>query len=296
MTGYRWDDLPAEMHAAIKAECGPILRVTSLPGGLTAGAAVRLDTAAGKVFLKALPEGAPSAPLYQRERLVGAVLPEGVPAPRMLWSGHTAGWIVLLVEHVDTAREVELGPGSPSLDGVLDLVRVLGEALTPNPCEGLPPVTENVRFLTRRADALLAAPPSDLLAADAYRHARALLDVDALFGSTLLHADLHEGNLLTSPAGVRVIDWGLACQGAAWVEVALFVPRLILAGHTPEEAERLAEQVPAWKGAPAETVTGLAAVWSLFREFVARNGPAGIRASRAQAAAAGRAWMEYRTS
>ncbi|MFS1304953.1 phosphotransferase family protein [Streptosporangium longisporum] len=296
MTGYRWDDLPAEVRAAVTAECEPILDVTSLPGGLTAGLAARLDTAAGRVFVKALPDSSPSASLYQRERFVCAALPEAVPAPRLLWSGHTAGWITLLIEHVDDAREAKLGLASPDLHGVLELVQVLGETLSPNPGAQVPPVVDNVEFLTRRADALLADPPVDLLAADAYRHARGLLDLDALTGSTLLHADLHEGNLLACPAGVRVVDWGLACQGAAWVETALLVPRLILAGHTPEQAEQLAEQVPAWKSAPADAVTGLAAVWSLFREFVARNGPTGIRASRAQAAAAGRTWVEYRTS
>ncbi|MEU4833924.1 phosphotransferase [Streptosporangium sp. NPDC023615] len=295
MGGCRWDDLPAEVHAEITAECGPVLGVTSLPGGLTAGLAARLDTAAGRMFVKALPESSPSAPLYQRERLVGAALPEGVPAPRLLWSGHTAGWITLLIEHVDDAREVDLSPGSSDLHGVLELVQVLGETLTPNPGAQVPPVVDNVQFLIRRADALLAAPPPDLLAADAYRRARGLLDLDALAGSALLHADLHEGNLLTCSAGVRVVDWGLACQGAAWVETALFVPRLILAGHSPEQTERLVGQVAAWKSAPADAVTGLAAAWSLFREFVARNGPAGIRASRARAAAAGRAWVEYRT-
>ncbi|OUC93838.1 hypothetical protein [Streptosporangium minutum] len=73
------------------------------------------------------------------------------------------------------------------------------------------------------------------------------------------------------------------------------LPRLILAGHTPAQAERLAEQVPAWRAAPEAAVTGLAAVGSLFREFVARDGPERVRASRAHAAVAGRAWVEYRT-
>ncbi|MFI6456531.1 hypothetical protein ACIBF6_33835 [Streptosporangium amethystogenes] len=68
---------------------------------------------------------------------------------------------------------------------------------------------------------------------------------------------------------------------------ALLVPRLILADHA-------SGQVPTWKTAPEATVTGPAAVWSLFREFVARNGPEHIRASRARAAAAGRDWVEYR--
>ncbi|WP_433253904.1 phosphotransferase family protein [Streptosporangium sp. CA-135522] len=296
MTGYGWDDLPGEVRDAVEVECGTIQHATSLPGGLTAGVAVRLDATRGPVFLKALPAASPSAPLYLREQHVGVALPEGVPAPRMLWSGHTAGWVWLAFEHVEVRRPVVLSPGSPDVADVVDIVRVLGELLVPNPAAEVPPVADNVMFLTRRADALLADPPSDLASLPAYRAARAGLDMDALAGDTLLHADFHEGNLLAGPAGVRLIDWGLACQGAAWVEIALLIPRLILAGHTPEQAEVLADQLPAWKAAPEVAVTGLAAVWSLFREFVARNGPERIRASRARAAEAGRAWVEYRTS
>ncbi|MGW0588100.1 phosphotransferase [Streptosporangium sp. NPDC002607] len=294
MTGYGWENLPAEVRDAVGIACGPVERVTSLPGGLTAGFAARLDTPTGRVFVKAIPDGSPSAPLYQRERLVGAVLPEEVPAPRMLWSGHTAGWITLMFEHVDVKRAVDFAPGSPDLPDVLDIVHVLGERLTPTPGAAVPSVTDNVEFLTRRADRLLADPPADLRGLSAYRSARTGLDWAAIAGDTMLHADLHEDNLLAGVDGVRLIDWGLACQGAAWVEAALLIPRLILAGHTPEQAERAAEQVPAWKSAPEAAVTGLASVWSLFREFVARNGPEHIRASRARAAAAGRDWVEYR--
>jgi aminoglycoside phosphotransferase (APT) family kinase protein len=296
VTGYGWGDLPGEVRDAVEAACGTIQHATSLPGGLTASAAVRLDTTRGQVFVKALPAESPSAPLYLREQHVGAALPEGVPAPRMLWSGHTAGWIALMFEHVDAQREVDLGPASPDLGDVIDIVRVLGEQLTPNPAGEVPPVADNVAFLGRRADALLADPPADLASLPQYRAARAGLNWDAMTGDTLLHADFHEGNLLATGRGVRLIDWGLACQGAAWVETALLIPRLILSGHTPAQAERLAEQVPAWKAAPEAAVTGLAAVWSLFREYVARNGPERIRASRACAAEAGRAWVEYRTS
>lgn len=296
MTEHRWDDLPAEIRDGIGEAVGRIQMVTPTSAGLTAGLAARLDTGSGPVFIKALPDDVPSARLYKRERLVGAVLPGSVPAPRMLWSWHTAGWVALVFEYVDAARDVDLGLDSDNLVNVLDLVGVLGEELTPNPGADVPPASDNVEFLRKRADALLAAPPADLEALAAYRAAFAQLDLDALAGDTLLHADLHEGNLLATADGVRVLDWGLACQGAPWVETALFIPRLILAGHTPEQAEALAAQVPTYKSAPEDAVTGLAAVWSLFREFVARNGPESIRASRARAAAAGRAWVEYRTS
>lgn len=124
--------------------------------------------------------------------------------------------------------------------------------------------------------------------------ARQQLRLDDLAGDTLLHTDLHEGNLIAGRDGLHVIDWGLAARGAAWVELALLIPRLIMAGHTPVQAETLAAQLPVWKTAPAEAVTGLAAVWSLFREFVARYGPERIRASRATAARAGRAWVAHR--
>ncbi|WP_436764081.1 phosphotransferase [Streptosporangium sp. V21-05] len=283
-----------EARDAAEVVCGPIERTTSLPGGLTAGLAARLDTPAGRMFVKAIPEDSPSMRLYQRERLVGTVMPESMPAPRMVWSGHTAGWIMLMFEYVDVRRTVDFTPGSPDLPDVLDVVRALGERLTPNPGAAVPSVADNVEFLTRRADSLLADPPADLRSLPAYRSARARLDWDAIAGTTLLHADLHEDNLLVGVDGVRLIDWGLACQGAAWVETALLIPRFILSGHTPEQAEQAAGQVPAWKTAPEATVTGLAAVWSLFREFVSRNGPERIRASRARAAAAGRDWVEYR--
>lgn len=72
-----WDDLPGEVRAAIGEQFGPIEHVTSLPGGLTAGTAVRLGTPYGSLFVKALPDEARSAALYQRELHVNPVLPVG---------------------------------------------------------------------------------------------------------------------------------------------------------------------------------------------------------------------------
>jgi Ser/Thr protein kinase RdoA (MazF antagonist) len=150
------------------------------------------------------------------------------------------------------------------------------------------------RFLSSRADRLLADHPMDLDSYDLYVAARAGLAEAALDGDTLLHADFHAGNLLVGRDQLYLIDRGLACRGEAWVETALLIPRLITGGHTLEQAEALAAQVPAFKAAPQEAVSGLAAVWSLFREFVARYGPEHNPASLAAAAAAGRAWVVHR--
>ena len=291
-----WDELPAEVRDAIADEFGPITDATPMPAGLTAGTSVRLGTPHGRLFVKALPEGTPSAPLYLREAHVNPALPDVVPSPSLRWSGHHAGWITLVFNHVVPAREVDLGPGSPDAAAAIDLVQLLGEALAPNPAGEVPSVLDNVRFLTARADRLLAAHPADLDGYAMYAAARARLDEDALTGDTLLHTDLHEGNLIAAADRLHLVDWGLAAVGVAWVETALLIPRLLLAGHTPEQDERLADQVPAWKAAPPDAVNGLAAVWSLFREFVSRHGPQRIRAWRARAAAAGRVWLGYRLS
>ncbi|MER5621985.1 hypothetical protein ABT061_13180 [Streptosporangium sp. NPDC002544] len=72
-------------------------------------------------------------------------------------------------------------------------------------------------------------------------------------------------------------------------------PRLIEAGHTPEQSEALLARVPAWRSAPADAVTALAALWTLFRLYKARFGPVEGRDFRARAAEAGRAWVLYRS-
>ncbi|GAA0517894.1 hypothetical protein [Saccharopolyspora thermophila] len=62
-----------------------------------------------------------------------------------------------------------------------------------------------------------------------------------------MHTDLHVDQfLISNDHCVRVIDWGWPSAGAAWVDTALLVIRLILAGHTPAEAEAWAHTVPSF--------------------------------------------------
>jgi len=119
---------------------------------------------------------------------------------------------------------------------------------------------------------------------------------DEFEGATLLHADLHAGNLLIDGTRCQIVDWSMACRGAPWVDVAFLLPRLIDAGHTPAEAEDVAARVPAWGAAPGDAVTALAATRALFATRMADVGPAHLQAKRLRTAAACRAWVEYRTS
>lgn len=128
-------------------------------------------------------------------------------------------------------------------------------------------------------------PPADALSA---------LPFAALEGNTLLHYDVHSGNVLIAGGETYVVDWSFACRGAAWIDAAMLVPRLIEAGHTPGQAEALVDGLSGWKTAPADAVTGLAALWTMFREYKAHCGPPESRGFRARAAEAGHAWVHHR--
>jgi aminoglycoside phosphotransferase (APT) family kinase protein len=219
-----------------------------------------------------------------------AALPAGVPAPRMRYSSGDGGWLVMVLDFPD-ARDADLSPVSPDLDGVLAALAAISAARA---WDAAPPVTANLTALQDKAAAFLGTErggqPWDM-----YRAAVKDLDTAALTGDRLVHYDLHPGNLkVTADAEVVAVDWAFACAGAPWIDAAILVPRLIEAGHSPAAAERLASRLPAWRSAPAPAVTALAALWTMFREYKAIYGPEDARAFREQAARAGRSWVEYR--
>lgn len=285
----QWADLPDPARAAIEEQTGSVAHIRSAEAGLTSGIAAHVTTTEGAVFFaKAAPSAAPIAPHYVRERAANQALPTGIPAPRMVWADDVADWHLLVFEHAP-GREANLAPGSPHLPFVVDAVHSIG---IPCPWPGAPSVTVKVSALLRAAEDVLADPWPEVAY---YEPLVKALDLDDLTGTMLLHADLHAGNLLVDDDRCLVVDWSMACQGAAWVDVALLVPRLIDAGHTPAGAERVVAQVPAWGSAPVDAVTALAAARALFAVRLAEVGPAHLRAKRARTAAACRAWVEYRT-
>ncbi|WP_326645239.1 hypothetical protein OG884_12555 [Streptosporangium sp. NBC_01755] len=129
----QWDDLPNNVRHTVEQQIGQVLKAEPVTKGLMPGLAARLHTEdGGAVFLKAVSTASPAATLYERERQAGAVLPPGLPTPRLRWSGEVEEWIVLLHEYVD-GRDADLSPGSPDVPLVLDTLVVLNEALTPHP-------------------------------------------------------------------------------------------------------------------------------------------------------------------
>lgn len=127
-------------------------------------------------------------------------------------------WLLLLFEYVD-GRHAVLEPGSPDLPAVANLVSRLSQIR----CPDLPVLAVGRRW----------APFADGA------------DLRLLQGPTLVHMDLTADNIIVGER-LRVVDWAWPTLGADWLDTASLVVRLIQAGHTPEQAERWAQQIPPW--------------------------------------------------
>ncbi|MFJ1709501.1 phosphotransferase family protein [Kitasatospora sp. NPDC088346] len=300
-----WGDLPPAVTAEVEARVGAPLAAVDYPsGGFTPGLAARAAFADGsRAFLKGIPTGDGTAGMYRAEAAVGALLPESV-APALLWSVETGDWLVLSFEDLSGGAP-DLSPGAAGVGPALDVVGELARTLTPCPLPDAKPFEELARELAGNWTRLLGNSPADV-GSDGWaaEHARDLVALDdpaalveATAGGTLLHCDLRADNMLLNADGrVKAIDWAWTARGAAWVDAAFFLPQLILAGHTPAEAERLlVERVPAWRAAPEAGVLGFAVALTGYWSWHARSGPGGaLGAYRGRAAGAGREWIAHR--
>ncbi|MFF4239044.1 phosphotransferase family protein [Actinomadura geliboluensis] len=224
-----WSDLPPEVISAVTARTGPIRRVEPAPAGNHADIAATIHTADGRLFVKAARKTAPDTdgPEVRSLRWEAAINPHVTEyAPRLHWTVEAGGWLVLAFEYVQ-ARHADYTPGSPDLN---TLTKIIGR-LQARP---LPDVLERKRV---------------------ERRWESMGDMTPLAGNTLLHADLNPANVLLGDNDTTyVVDWTFAGRGAAFLEIALLIPWLLKAGHTPTEAEHWASQFPAWTTTAPATI------------------------------------------
>jgi hypothetical protein len=116
--------------------------------------------------------------------------------------------------------------------------------------------------------------------------------LELLAGDTLLHTDISPYNVLITSGPARIIDWAWPTKGAAFIDPCYFAIRLMAAGHTPEQAEYWAGQVPAWRGAPKEVVDTFVAISARMWGEIAANARADAWKQRMAAVAA--AWKDAR--
>jgi hypothetical protein len=287
-----WDALPEGVRVAVEKQCGgPIVKAERSEMGVSSEFSATLYKASGPVFCKGIRADHSGAWMHRNEAAVSRLLPCGL-APALLWQVETDNWLMLGFEHV-AGRHPDLSPCSPDLGPVAGAVAALGQ---------LPPsVMVNRSIAARWArvpvwQPYAQDPPDDL---DPWEQENLLrlakleeAAPELLDGTALLHTDLQPGNLLINDGQVVVVDWAWASRGAAWIDPAFMVIRLMAAGHSAESAESWASQVPAWHAAPTGAVTAFAAVVLGLWERKTRS--ASARSHSALLTDVARSWARHR--
>lgn len=261
MTRRHWNDLPKSVRAVVEAHTGPVQAVNDVAAGSVCEMAAILHTATGPLFVKGIRAENPLVWMQRNEARINPWLPE--IAPRLRWTVEQDGWLLLGFTHV-AGHHADASPGSLGLPAVAETLTVLSQT----PCPPIP-----VQPATRRW---------------AGRIDPALVD-----GGTLVHSDMSLKNFLVADGRACLVDWAMPCRGAAWLDTAWMVPRLIRAGHSPCDAERWAGQIPAWAQADPGAVTAFAgALAELWEERLGQRPAPHL----VELAAAVQGWVEYRAA
>ena len=266
-----WDALPGEVREAVEERTGRVRSVRMRSGRGAGWLCAALDAEKGRVFVKGARVEHEDAWLLEREAGIGALL--GSLGPGLEWRVSAAGWDLYGWEYL-TGRAADYAPGSPDLPRVVEALTGVGRTA----CAGAEPAAAGRRwaaYLDDRADAAL------------------------LEGEALLHTGWAPGQVLIGPDAtgraaeqrVRLVGWGRATRGAAWIDPACWVVRLVRAGHGPAAAERWAARVPAWAEASARALDVFAAAQARYWWAAALERPDERNRGLAEAAAA---WAAYR--
>lgn len=270
ITRIDWDQLPADARNAVKALLGPVAAATTVGDGQNSAIAAVLDTAQGRVFLKGLRTDTRAVVTQQREAAINPHV--RAVAPEMRWRIEIAGWDLLCFDHVD-GRAADYRPGSPDLPRLVAAIRTLAEL----PCPNVSPVY--FRLAERRWADEIGDPAA----------------CEALTGDTILHTDYNPTNILvTSRNEIRVIDWAWPTKGAAWIDPACLVPRLIAGGHSPASAEAVARECPSWSNADPAAIDVFAHALTTMWTAIAQAQPE--EAWKQSMARAARAWRDHRSA
>jgi len=226
-------DLPGRVEAALRSDRPgfEVGRLARLPGGHS-GLTFRLETDAGPLVVKSVPEGQRPIgrhDMLRQARIMAALAPTDVPVPQILATedAEPAWFAMQLVAGESLEPVLDEPPVPPPLaaarmlraaeilprlhDVPLDAVPVDGPALSPHD------------ELDRWARTMAAVPPH--LVPDADRlHRRLEQSVPAAVTPTLVHGDYRLGNLIcegTEP--VALIDWEIWSVGDPRVELGWFL-------------------------------------------------------------------------
>ena len=231
MQRISWEDLPNELRRAIEARTGPISLAHTAASGHNSPLAATVATADGKTFVKGLPSNDRGVKGQLREIAVAPLVRHISPA--LLWHFDEAGWTVLGYEHID-GRHADYSPGSSDPNALVPVLEALGEieVATPGPFK-----RAEDRWKTYVAD---------------------VTELEAFRGTTLQHTDWIPDNVLLTSDRPYLIDWAWPTLGAAWMDAACLLIRLVASGHAVKEAELFASRIAAYAEADTAHIDSFA--------------------------------------
>ena len=261
--GTSGSKLPSAVRDAIIAEAGPIERAELIGAGSAGDFIATLITSAGLTFCKGNRLDSDHVKQLCNELRLNRHLPADL-TPRVRWQLETGGWLIAAFDHA-AGRVANLRPGSPDLAAIGGTLTRMATALTPCPAVNIQPATARWGNL---------------------------LDPALVDGDTLIHTDMTHNNFLVDGHRVQVVDWSMPCRGAAWLDTARMVVRLIRAGHAPAEAEAWAAQLPTWASATPNAVEAFAAALAKLSRRLRDNKASAPHL--VEMAAASEAWLQHR--
>jgi thiamine kinase-like enzyme len=117
-------------------------------------------------------------------------------------------------------------------------------------------------------------------------------DLALLAGTTLLHTDYNPLNVLMTADGAWIVDWAWPTRGAAFIDPACFLLRLMLGGHTAAQAEAWAAQCTSWRQTPDHAINVFAIACARLYDEIALDDP---QPWKKGFAAVAQDWAEYRS-
>lgn len=300
--------LPSRLQYAVGNLVGGVEGFTPTGQGERLGAVVGMVAGGAGVwlFVKAVPAGHPAAGDYRVEARVGAVLPAGVPTPKLRLVEEADGWVLLGFDPVIGRTPAEPWTGA-ELAAALDALAVTAPLLSPAPPVRVPTVAQRMAGRCQTWRALLTHGhhgPVERTGLGSFEHAHLarLADLEkrwatAAGGDTLVHFDLrHDNWLLTGDGQIMVVDWGRACLGAPWVDLVCLLLESDLGPHDPQQ---LFTGHPLARGVDEQAVDGLLTALASYWTHAAAlpvGGTPWIRARQERSRQATLRWLSHRWS
>lgn len=219
-----WSELPPAVRDWVQDEVGaPVVWAISERSGYTPGFAARLRLGDGRrVFSKVAGWGLEwLLESYAKEAAKRRTLPAAVPAPTMILDARTViddlDWQLLIFEEI-AGRPPHRPWTQDEVEIAVRAVETAAEALTPAPV-GYPwqPLSAELGGISPDKEMMITERFGD--------HADELRELvggfgDLCDGSTLVHADLRDDNLIIGTDGRGwIVDWTFPLLGRPWVDL-----------------------------------------------------------------------------